>query len=43
MDTITLEQAAEFLHMHVVTLRNKARLGEIPAAKVGKVCRDAGK
>jgi excisionase family DNA binding protein len=36
METLTLEQAAEILHMHKVTVRNKARSGEIPAAKIGK-------
>ena len=36
MITLTLEQAADILHMHKVTVRNKARLGELPAAKVGK-------
>jgi excisionase family DNA binding protein len=36
MKTLTLEEAAEVLHLHKVTLRNKARSGELPAAKVGK-------
>jgi excisionase family DNA binding protein len=35
-DVMTLEQTAEYLHLHPVTLRNKARKGEIPAAKVGR-------
>jgi excisionase family DNA binding protein len=33
---LTLEAAAEFLHMHTVTLKRKARSGEIPASKPGK-------
>lgn len=36
MMTLTLEQAAAILRMHKVTVRNKARAGELPAAKVGK-------
>lgn len=36
MKTLDLEQAAEFLHIHPVTLLNKIRAGEIPAAKPGK-------
>jgi len=36
MKTLTIEQAAELLCMHVVTVRNKARTGELPAAKIGK-------
>ncbi|WP_036307013.1 helix-turn-helix domain-containing protein [Methyloglobulus morosus] len=36
METLTLEQAAGILRMHKVTVRNKARAGELPAAKVGK-------
>ena len=36
MQTLTLEQAAKILRMHNVTVRNKARAGELPAAKVGK-------
>lgn len=36
MKTLTLEQAAEILRMHKVTVRNKARAGELPAAKIGK-------
>lgn len=33
---MTLEQTAEYLHLHPVTLRNKARRGEIPARKLGR-------
>ena len=36
METLTLEQASGILRMHKVTLRNKARAGEVPAAKIGK-------
>ena len=36
METLTLEQAAKLLRLHNVTVRNKARSGELPAAKVGK-------
>lgn len=32
---MTLEQTAEYLHLHPVTLRNKARKGEVPALKLG--------
>lgn len=35
-DVMTLEQTAEYLHLHAATLRSKARKGEIPAAKVGR-------
>ncbi|NPV46021.1 MAG: helix-turn-helix domain-containing protein [Armatimonadetes bacterium] len=35
-DIMTLQQTAEYLHLHPVTLRNKARNGEIPASKVGR-------
>ncbi|MBI5922674.1 MAG: helix-turn-helix domain-containing protein [Betaproteobacteria bacterium] len=31
-----VEEAAHFLHIHTVTLRNKVRCGEIPGAKLGK-------
>lgn len=34
--TLDLEEAALFLRMHPVTLRNKARSGAIPGAKPGK-------
>jgi uncharacterized protein len=33
---MTLEQTAEYLHLHPVTLRNKARRGELPAIKLGR-------
>lgn len=33
---MTLDQTAEYLHLHPVTLRNKARKGEIPATKLGR-------
>jgi excisionase family DNA binding protein len=36
MNTLTLQQAAELLQLHPVTLRDKARAGVVPAAKVGK-------
>jgi hypothetical protein len=36
MKTLDLHAAAELLGLHPVTLRNKARLGEIPGAKIGK-------
>lgn len=36
MKTLTVEQAAELLHIHPVTLLNKVRTGQIPGAKVGK-------
>jgi excisionase family DNA binding protein len=36
MKTLNLQEAAGLLHMHVVTVRNKARSGELPAAKIGK-------
>ncbi|KAB2308493.1 helix-turn-helix domain-containing protein [Betaproteobacteria bacterium SCN2] len=36
MNTLDLFAAAELLHIHPVTLRNKARAGEIPGAKIGK-------
>jgi excisionase family DNA binding protein len=35
-DIMTLQQTAEYLHLHPVTLRNKARKGEIPASKLGR-------
>ena len=35
-DIMTLEQTAEYLHLHPVTLRNKARRGELPATKLGR-------
>ncbi len=36
LSTLDLDQAAAFLRMHKVVLRNKCRAGEVPAAKVGK-------
>lgn len=36
MKTLDLHAAAELLHVHPVTLREKARRGEIPGAKIGK-------
>ena len=36
MDTLDTQQAAQFLHIHPVTLQGKARRGEIPGAKIGK-------
>jgi hypothetical protein len=36
MDTLDTEQAAAFLRIHPVTLKAKARGGEIPGAKIGR-------
>ncbi|MGA9165212.1 MAG: helix-turn-helix domain-containing protein [Thiobacillus sp.] len=36
MKTLLLHAAAELLGLHPVTLREKARRGEIPGAKIGK-------
>lgn len=36
MSTFTLQQAADFLKIHPMTLQEKARSGEIPGAKIGK-------
>ncbi|MGZ8251904.1 MAG: helix-turn-helix domain-containing protein [Methylophilaceae bacterium] len=36
MNTLTLQEAAQFLKIHPVTLGEKARLGEIPGTKIGK-------
>ena len=36
MNTLNLEQAAAFLHLHPDTLRIKVKVGEVPAAKLGK-------
>src|SRR5438309_10933578 len=36
MNTLDLEAAAALLHIHPVTLQEKARSGEIPGAKIGK-------
>lgn len=35
-ETLDVREAALFLRMHPVTLRNKLRAGEIPGAKPGK-------
>src|ERR1700719_1662261 len=36
MNTLDLHAAAAFLHIHPVTLQEKARAREIPGAKIGK-------
>jgi excisionase family DNA binding protein len=36
MNTLNLQQAAELLRIHPVTLQAKAKAGEIPGAKIGK-------
>jgi hypothetical protein len=36
MNTLNLQAAAKFLHIHPVTLQEKARAGEIPGAKIGQ-------
>jgi Helix-turn-helix domain len=36
MNTLNLQQAAELLQIHPVTLQVKAKSGEIPGAKIGK-------
>ena len=36
MNTLTLQEVAEFLKIHPVTLGLKARSGEIPGSKIGK-------
>ncbi|MGO8754460.1 MAG: helix-turn-helix domain-containing protein [Gallionellaceae bacterium] len=36
MESLNLEQAAQFLHLHPVTLQRMARRGEVPAAKLGR-------
>lgn len=35
-EVLTAEEAAEFLHFNPVTIRLKARSGEIPGRKIGK-------
>ena len=35
-DSLSVEEAAQFLRMHPVTLRVKAAAGEVPGAKLGK-------
>jgi excisionase family DNA binding protein len=36
MSTLTLQEAADFLKIHYVTLLTKAKAGDIPGAKIGK-------
>ena len=36
MQSLNLQQAAAFLHVHPITLLRKAQTGEVPAAKPGK-------
>jgi excisionase family DNA binding protein len=36
VETLTLQEAAELLKIHPVTLLEKANAGEIPGAKIGK-------
>jgi excisionase family DNA binding protein len=36
METLNIEEAAEMLKIHPVTLSEKANLGDIPGARVGK-------
>ena len=36
MKTLSLQEAAAFLHVHPETLREAARAGRIPGAKVGR-------
>lgn len=36
MKTLALGEAADFLHIHPETLLRKARIGEIPGAKMGR-------
>jgi len=36
MNTLTLNQAADFLNIHPQTLRTRALTGELPGAKIGK-------
>lgn len=36
MNTLTLQQAAELLKLHPVTLQGKAKAGFIPCCKVGR-------
>ncbi|HQQ33149.1 MAG TPA: helix-turn-helix domain-containing protein [Methylophilus sp.] len=36
MKTFSLEEAADFLKLHPEELRRRAKLGKIPAAKIGK-------
>jgi len=36
MNTFNLQEAAELLRIHPVTLQAKAKAGDIPGAKIGK-------
>ena len=36
MKTLNLEDAAQFLQLHPVTLQRMAKRGEVPAAKLGR-------
>ena len=36
MKTLNLEEAAEFLHVHPITLQQKAKSGTIPGTKIGR-------
>jgi len=36
MRTLNLREAAAFLHVHPITLQNKAKAGIIPGTKIGK-------
>lgn len=38
-DIMTVAETAAYLHLHPETLREKARRGEIPAAKIGRTWR----
>ncbi|MGJ8619641.1 MAG: helix-turn-helix domain-containing protein [Methylophilaceae bacterium] len=35
-ESLNLEEAAAFLHLHTMTLLRRAQSGEIPGAKIGK-------
>ena len=36
MKTLNLEEAAKFLHVHPITLQQKAKTGIIPGTKIGR-------
>ena len=36
MRTLNLEEAAEFLHVHPITLQGKAKAGIVPGTKIGR-------
>ena len=36
METLNLEEAARLLRIHKETLRSRAKVGQIPGAKIGK-------